>query len=245
MSLLVTCDNGGWKTPPRLRHRVAGLPTTSSAGQGVDREAYLAARKFAHFSGGELVANEFRSDLIDVGRSLHHQGLFPAAVREMPAATKSAIVDDIYHPYRRRVERRVSDLLKSWSYVVHLSVRTFDAKTTAGQWRRGDVGLLYDPSRADEVDWCLDLIDELYDVLPNLKVRRNHPRRGTQDSLTKAMRSAFSSEVYLGIEITLNRAWVSRPVLRRESVLDEIGRAIGSLTAEPIESTSESIGRAA
>lgn len=254
MSLLVTCDTGGWKTPTRLRHRLAdGLPEVKSArshedplaGQGIDRAAYLAARKFALFSGCDLIANEFRSDLIDVGRSLHHQSLFRATVRDLPPETKTAIVDDIYHPYRRQVEQRIVELLKSWSYVVHLSVRTYDAKTTDGKWRRGDVGLLYDPGRADEVDWCLDLIDELYEALPNLKVRRNHPRRGTNDSLTKAMRSAFSPEVYLGIEITLNRAWVARPVLRRESVLDGIGKAIGNLTGEPIDSPVEATQRAA
>src|SRR5690606_34405220 len=126
-------------------------------------------------------------------------------------------------------------LLQNWTYVVHLSVRTFDAKTRDGRWRRGDVGLLYDPSRQDEVDWCLDLLDELYVTAPELKVRRNHPGRGTNDSLTKSLRSQYSAEVYLGIELVLNRAWMGRSVVRRDRTLDLMGDAISELTGELIE----------
>jgi len=254
MSLLITCDTGGWKTPPRLRSRLedtdlasAGWMIAGSVGIGVsdavaaggvrtsiDRESNFAARRLAHRSGGIAICNEYRADLIDVGRSPHHRDLFSPAVRSLPVSTREAIVEEIYTPYRAAVERQVLSLLTSWSYVVHLSVRTFEAKTVAGSWRRGDVGLLYDPSRRDEVDWCLDLVEELYAVAPDLKVRRNHPGRGTNDSLTKTMRGQFSPNVYLGIEIVLNRAWMARPLIRRDLMLDRIGDAIGSLTAEPV-----------
>ncbi|SMP75301.1 N-formylglutamate amidohydrolase [Neorhodopirellula lusitana] len=272
MSLLVTCDGGGWKTPVRLKGRLndrlpevgvlrlpepgldsaVSIPIGASSIQNVaddpalhvalpqcggrrcDRAANLAARKIALHSGADLIVNEYRADLVNVGRSLHHRSLFPAPVRELPEATRKAIVEEIYTPYRNRVRQRIERLLCSWSYVVHLSIRTFEAKSANGQWRRGDLGLQYDSSRPDEVDWCLDAIDELYDAVPNLKVRRNHPHRGTNDSLTKSMRSEFSPEVYLGIEIDLNRAWAARPVGRRDLVLDLIGQAIGGLKAEPI-----------
>lgn len=258
MSLLITCDTGGWRTPSRLRSHLAGTPLESStsvserlpsaserqpivaaAGDdplsrtGIDREAYFAARRLAHRSGASLVCNEHRSDLIDVGHSLHHRELFPLRARTLPPATRDVIIEAIYTPYRQKVERQILSLLHHWSYVVHLSIRTFDAKTSQGSWRRGDVGLLYDPSHPDEVDWCLDFIEELYDLAPDLKVRRNHPGRGTNDSLTKTMRSKFSQEVYLGIEVVLNRAWMSRPVVLRDVVLDQIGEAIACLTAEP------------
>ncbi|TWU02052.1 N-formylglutamate amidohydrolase [Neorhodopirellula pilleata] len=255
MSLLLTCDTGGWKTPTRLRDRLApaedfsglqvaepdlipttiSLPTDRLSRRGVDREAYFAARKLAHHGGSELICNEFRSDLVDVGRSLHHRDLFPPQVRALPVETRDAIIEEIYHPYRNRVQQRIAELLQTWSYVVHLSVRTFDAKTTGGDWQRGDLGLLYDPARKDELDWCLDLFDELFASVRELKVRRNHPHRGTNDSLTKSMRAEFPPDRYLGVELTLNRAWVSRPVIRREKVLERIGRCIGRLANASIE----------
>ncbi len=248
MSLLITCDTGGWKTSMRLRSHLEDTELASAAGviagrigpdplvrRGVDREAYFAARRLAHRSGGLAVCNEYRADLIDVGRSLHHRKLFPLAVRGLPPVTRAAIVEEIYTPYRNRVERQLLGLLRSWTYVVHLSIRTFDAKTRDGRWRRGDVGLLYDPSRQDEVDWCLDLLDELYVTAPELKVRRNHPGRGTNDSLTKSLRAQYSADVYLGIELVLNRAWMGRSVVCRDQTLDLIGDAIGELTGELIE----------
>lgn len=248
MSLLITCDTGGWKTPARLRSHLEDTELSSGAGmiagnigadplvrRGIDREAYFAARRLAHRSGGLAVYNEHRADLIDVGRSLHHRKLLPPAVRGLPRPTRDLIVEEIYTPYRHRVERQLLGLLQNWTYVVHLSVRTFDAKTRDGRWRRGDVGLLYDPSRQDEVDWCLDLLDELYVTAPELKVRRNHPGRGTNDSLTKSLRSQYSAEVYLGIELVLNRAWMGRSVVRRDRTLDLMGEAISELTGELIE----------
>jgi hypothetical protein len=79
---------------------------------------------------------------------------------------------------------------------------------------------LYDPSRDEEVDLCLDWIDEMYDVIPMLRVRRNYPRRGTTDSITKSMRSEFSDRSYLGIEVLLNRAWAGRPLAIRDETVD-------------------------
>tara|TARA_A100001391_G_scaffold3676_2_gene2920 strand:+ start:1294 stop:2049 length:756 start_codon:yes stop_codon:yes gene_type:complete len=248
VSLLITCDTGGWKTPTRLRSHLDDTELSSSdqmvAGeigvdrlvrQGIDREANFATRRLAYCSGGIAICNEYRADLIDVGRSLHHRDLFSPAVRELPAATRSAIIEEIYTPYRTRVERQLLDMLRTWSYVVHLSVRTFNAKTRDGRWRRGDIGLLYDPSREDEVDWCMDLVEELYHTAPDLKVRRNHPWRGTNDSLTKALRGQFLPDVYLGIEVVLNRSWVARSVACRDETLSLIGDAIGELTGDLIE----------
>ena len=119
-------------------------------------------------------------------------------------------------------------LLRS-SHVVHLSVRTFDLRFR-GKTRRADAGLLYDPARADEVDICLDWIDEMYDAVPMLRVRRNYPRRGTSDSITKAMRAEFADQNYIGIELLLNRAWAGRKLAVRDQVIDGICWALQAIT---------------
>lgn len=92
------------------------------------------------------------------------------------------------------------------------------------------MGLLYDPGRQDEVDLCLDWIDEMYDEAPNLKVRRNYPGRGTNDSLTRTMRSEFEPMPYLGIEVWVNQAWASRPSLRRDEAIDGVAWALHNIT---------------
>lgn len=247
MALLVTCDSGGDRIPESLREPLAhaGWNDTSSSVDAVisspasrlslplvDRDAHFAARIIAEHAECDLIANPFRADLVDVGRSVHHRNLFPPAVRKLPAKVRKSVLSEIRTPYRDAVRRRVSGMLLEFPYVVHLSIRTFAARSASGQWQRGDVGLLYDPGRADELDWCLDLSDELYFAMPDLRVRRNHPGRGTNDSLTKAMRKHFYDVHYLGVEVVLNRAWAARPVRRRREVLRVLANAIREVTPE-------------
>ena len=78
----------------------------------------------------------------------------------------------------------------------------------------------------DEVDFCLDWIDDLYEIAPMLRVRRNYPRRGTQDSITRAMRTEFSNQPYVGIELALNRAWASRPLKIRDEAIDGLSDSL-------------------
>ena len=72
-------------------------------------------------------------------------------------------------------------------YVVHLSIGTFDLLSKKGKLQRADIGLLYDPAVDEEVDLCIDWFNSMYDDVPMLRVRRNYPRRGTADNITKAM----------------------------------------------------------
>jgi hypothetical protein len=57
-----------------------------------------------------------------------------------------------------------------------------------------------------------------------LRLRRDYRRRGTTDSISKAMRGEFSAN-YLGIEVLLNRALAARPVAIRDEAIDGSCRA--------------------
>ncbi|MEM8913911.1 MAG: N-formylglutamate amidohydrolase [Planctomycetota bacterium] len=230
MSLLVTCDSGGWKTPQRVRQRaddagVSQLPCATG-----DRAALLAAAAVARIGGGKIIANEFRSELIDVGRSIGNRELHGPVVRSWPAGLKKIILEDVYQPYRRLVQSEIDAAIQRHGYVIHLAVRTYPQRTPSGHWHRGDVGLAYDPGRVDEVDWCLDLIDELWEVTPELKVRRNYPRRGTHDGITRWMRRHFVERPYVGVELMLNRAWLCRTGRLRDRALAGLAGAIGRIT---------------
>lgn len=194
------------------------LPETLSC----DSAAKYVAQRMAKQLCAPLVANPYSLDLIDVSRSLHHRQLFPLTTRSWPEVNRRQLIDLVYQPYREQVRRGINALLVRSSFVVHLSVRTFDLRSKKGKLRRTDVGLLYDPARQDEVDLCLDWYDEMYYGVPILRVRRNYPRRGTTDSITKAMRAEFSEKDYIGIELLLNRAWAGRAVAIRDEAIDGI-----------------------
>ena len=201
----------------RKKLRPGKLPATLSH----DEPAAYVAKRLADKLHVPLVLNRYSPDLIDVTHSLHHRNLFPKQTRVWTAEQRQQLIKTIYEPYRESVRQAIQTGLDRSGYLIHLSIRSFDIQKNK-KIQRADAGLLYDPACEHEVDLCLDLVDELYEEVPMLRVRRNYPGRGTTDRLTKTMRTEFADDNYFGIELMLNRAWVGRPLPIRDEVLDGI-----------------------
>ena len=256
MTVLISCEVGGtriptdWSVdsltgagisdsivPPEADAEADGRPgniaidSQPNDSQPNDGAAIEVARRWSDSLSAPLITNPYSSGLIDVSRSLHHRLLFPSTTRCWPLEKRQRLIEQIHRPYRERIRATIADQLKKSPYVVHLSIRSFAARHQ-GKHRRADVGLLYDPSRPMEVDFCLDWIDEMYDWIPMLRVRRNYPRRGTTDSITKSMRTEFVNQPYLGIEVLLNRAWIARPLAVRDQVIDQMCDCLHEVTAD-------------
>jgi predicted N-formylglutamate amidohydrolase len=210
-------------------------PSSAKAPIGTDTTATYVAERMADYLQAPLISNDYASELVDVRRSLHHRQLFSKTTRNWSAGDRQQLIDTIYTPYRNRLRTKLGKMLSRSQYVIHLSVESFPLKpspltsspkkSTSGKGkniRRADMGLLYDPAAADEVDLCLDWIDEMYDEIEMLRVRRNYPQRGTRDSITKAMRSEFAGQNYIGIEMMVNQAWAGREIAIRDEVIDGI-----------------------
>ncbi|KAA1257841.1 N-formylglutamate amidohydrolase [Rubripirellula obstinata] len=224
MSVLLSCEQGGQSIPPELSFRedleipaVCHDPASEVAGE------------LSRLLRVPLIQNKHASSLIDVRLSSHHRDLFGKQTRKWKPDDRQRLLDTIYFPYREKVRSAISHQLSRQPYVVHLSVQTFGLRSKSGKIRRTDVGLSYDPSHDDEVDFCLDLIDEMYDAAPMLRVRRNYPRRGSSDSITKSMRSEFRNQPYIGIELMLNRAWSERKTALRAEAIRGITLAISQI----------------
>ena len=249
MSVLISCEFGGQLVPSwladsdRVRSResqrqgatqdrerpndssrilpVPALPPRVSS----DRSASDAACRIARSLHVPLIQNQYTHELIDVTRSAQHRQLFPPWTRAFSKDVKQRLIAEVHEPYRERLRSMIGQILLRNTYAIHFSIRTFDCKRR-GKPRRADVGLLYDPSSQEEVDLCLDWIDAMYDDAPMLKVRRNYPRRGTTDCITKAMRKEFSHQNYVGIEVLLNRSWAGRAVRLRDEAIDAMSVAL-------------------
>jgi predicted N-formylglutamate amidohydrolase len=74
-----------------------------------------------------------------------------------------------------------------------------------GAPRRADVGLLYDPRRAAERQWCGRWREALLGRRPELIVRRNDPYRGGADGLVTHLRRRFDADRYVGVELEVNQ----------------------------------------
>ena len=200
MCVLISCEAGGDQVPSRLvspransltstvsslerdesrllptrqqkkkrtrKHKPGKLPPSLS----FDGAAQYAAQRMAHNLDAPLVENPYSLELIDVTRSLHHRQLFSPMTRAWSNAEREKLIDGIYLPYRKKVTRAINAMLQQYTYVVHLSVRSFAPLSPKKKQRRADVGLLYDPSAMDEADLCADWYEEMYFEADMLKV---------------------------------------------------------------------------
>ncbi|NND98001.1 MAG: N-formylglutamate amidohydrolase [Pirellulaceae bacterium] len=267
MCLLISCESGGQRVPeqlienhavhlsaspdrreqrqatPRNKHAHRRSPPNSDSFASLpeslshDAAARYAARRIAERLQAPLIQHDYSLDLIDVTRSLRHRRLYSSLTRGCDEHQKAWLIDHVYQPYRDRVRSAIGQQLCRQVYVVHLSIRSFDQFSPKQKRRRADVGLLYDPAVVDEVDLCADWLEEMYFGVEMLKVRRNYPRRGTVDSLTRAMRTEFSGQNYLGVEVLLNRAWAARDVALRDEAIDAMCTSLQAVL-QPIQNAA-------
>src|SRR5690606_26383287 len=112
--------------------------------------------------------------LVELNRSRHHENLFSVVTRELPEMEKQEILAVYYEPYRRKVEDNIAGFLAQKHCVLHLSVHSFTPELN-GEIRNADIGLLYDPQRKTEKEFCARWKTEILQTDPELNVRFNYP----------------------------------------------------------------------
>ncbi len=207
--LVVTCEHGGNRVPARYRGLFDGHAALLRSHRGYDRGALSLARTLAARLRAPLVSSSVSRLVVELNRSVGHRALVSAVTRGLAPREKSAVLNRYYHPYRRRVEAALLRGIRQKGCVLHLSVHTF-TPVLDGNRRRADVGILYDPNRSKEKGFSGRLQAALGTLAPRLRVRRNYPYRGWTDGLTTAMRKRFPASRYIGVEIELNQALVTR-----------------------------------
>jgi predicted N-formylglutamate amidohydrolase len=238
--VIVTCEHGGNDVPRRYRPLFAGSQRTLDSHRGYDPGAIELARELASACNATLVSAMTSRLLVELNRSAHHVQLFSEFTRDLPREAKETIITRYYLPYRTRVEQHVGAAIAAGGRVVHLSSHTF-TPVLDGVVRNADVGLLYDPRRWLERDFCERWGGLLAQRIAPLRVRRNYPYRGYDDGLTTALRRRFPSGRYLGVEIEVNQkhalnAGEGWRRLRR----DIVQSALDMLAATAVASSSRS-----
>jgi len=221
MGFLVTCEHGSRAVP----ETVAGLlDADGGAGcvdieSGYDLGAAEVARAFASELACPVVEAPCHPAVIDCNRPVGHRRLFSKPLRSAPAELREWLIRELHQRHEQQVRKRLEESIARDGQVIHLAVHSFapfePGATAEGVHRfdaarRTDLGLLYDPARSLETLLCDRWVWRLYETLPNLRVRRNYPIRGTRDGLTKRLRQTFGEDRYLGVELQLNQAWCGR-----------------------------------
>lgn len=199
---LFSCEHGGREVPAEYRRLFRGARETLDSHRGWDRGALEVFRALSPPLADAGFAATTTRLLIDLNRSLHHPRVLSEFTRPLPRATRDEIMNRWWRPWREAVAGVVAGWLDDGALVRHISVHSF-TPVLHGRVRNADIGLLYDPARDREREFCLEWQALLQ--ARGWRVRRNYPYRGVADGHVTALRRRFGPR-YAGIELEMNQA---------------------------------------
>ncbi len=203
--LVLSCEHAGNRVPAPHSSLFAGKEDVLGTHRGYDIGILPFAVQLAGSFGVNLHSCMITRLLVDANRSLHSPTLFSEFSRGLTPAQRSDLVDRYYRPFRLAVSAEVDRALGRGKKVVHLSLHSFTPEF-CGLTRNADVGLLYDPAKAGERNFCRLWRAELVNLNPYWRVRSNYPYRGISDSLVTALRRRLPAPArYLGLELEVNQ----------------------------------------
>jgi predicted N-formylglutamate amidohydrolase len=203
MNLIVTCEHAGNQVPENYRHLFAGFQDVLDSHLGWDPGAIEIARYLAAEFSAPLFSCETTRLLIETNRSLQSHQLYSQYSQKLIETDHDLILQHYYYPHRNSVEEVISKISKP---ALHLSIHSF-TPVLNGHTRTVDLGILFDPDRKRESHFCKLLFDGLEQTLPSLQIKFNEPYKGTDDGFTTYLRTKFTNDEYLGIEIEVNQKY--------------------------------------
>lgn len=204
--LILTCEHAGNRVPPEFREALPPDHPILQTHAGYDLGALELARHLARRLEAPLLFSTVTRLVVDLNRSIGNPALYSRFTRPLPRETRLRILERYYHPHRDRVESEILARVRKGHRVLHLGIHSFTPEM-GGKIRRTDIGLLYDPARGPERDFCDAWKDSLDSAAPSLRVRRNYPYLGVADGFTTSLRRRLKPLRYLGIEVEINQKW--------------------------------------
>jgi predicted N-formylglutamate amidohydrolase len=224
---VLSCEHAGNRVPAAYQKLFRGKKSVLASHLGWDPGAIDIARTIARETGAPLLANTVSRLVVETNRSIGPK-LFSEFSRGLTREERKQLVDRHYLPHRGAVEAVIRSALREHDRVVHVGVHTF-TPVLKGKKRTADVGLLFDPKRKAEVDFCEVWLHALHWEAPLLRVKKNYPYKGSSDGLTTALRDKFPAKRYVGIELEVNQALAIGPARRFTDIPNRIARSLALL----------------
>lgn len=143
--------------------------------------------------------------LVELNRSPGHRQLFSEFTKPLSNEVKQRIMQNYYFPYRDEIEQLIHQEISSGEKLLHISVHSF-TPVLKGKVRNTDIGLLFDPAKAQEKDLVRIWKFNFGKMAPSLKMRFNYPYLGRANGFTTYLRKK-NPKNYLGIELEVNQSF--------------------------------------
>jgi predicted N-formylglutamate amidohydrolase len=116
-------------------------------------------------------------------------------------------------------------MVKSNKPIIHLSIHSF-TPVWKGKIRTTDIGLLFDPDRKPELNFCEKLKSNLAGNFPDFTIDWNKPYAGVDDGFTTYLRLKWPEQEYLGIEIEVNQKYANQTDLISSGLITAVQRSL-------------------
>ena len=204
--LVISCEHGGCQVPAPYAELFKGQQQVLQSHRGWDPGALKMAKHFARILKAPLYFSTTTRLLVELNRSLGHPRLFSEFSQQLSMSQKETLLIQHWYPYRQAVESVIAQHIGGRRRVLHVSVHSF-TPVWDGEVRATDIGLLYDPARSAEKQFCLRWRNALKQAAPDLTIHRNSPYKGTSDGFVTQLRRQHASHQYLGIELEVNQRY--------------------------------------
>ena len=202
--LVITCEHAANHIPAVYASLFADSPQILISHRAYDPGALELARLLSGRFNAPCFEGTVSRLLVDCNRSQGNPRLFHPG---LDSDSRADLLSRHYLQLRNAAQQAIRKAVDTGTTVLHLSIHTF-TPVLDGIERQADVGLLYDPARSPEKNFCSRLLAALKKRAPTLRVRRNYPYRGIADGFTTFLRKNFQMEKYMGIEIEVNQNFV-------------------------------------
>lgn len=224
LKFILSCEHASNSIPDEFSYLFDGALDILNSHRGWDPGASKVAQAIRDPLKAPLFEFPFTRLLVEPNRSAHHPHLFSEFSAKLTSAEKAFLLDNYYKPYRRSIEGEIESILLENQTPIHLGIHSFTPKLN-GLKRPMDIGLLYDPSRPFEKNFCSNWKDTILDIDSNLKVRMNQPYKGISDGFTTTLRKKFGP-AYAGIELEINQNHFTGDNIRESRITETITESL-------------------
>ena len=208
VSFLISAEHASNQVPESWRPLFAESPDVLNSHRAWDPGSGELARALNEALDAPLLEGRVTRLLVDLNRSASHPRRFSEFSRSLPEAQKKELVDHYWQPHWDRY----GDYLDSLpGKIIHVACHSF-SPAMDGKPRGTDIGLLYDPTRPLEAQYCRLLGTAMRGVLPDLTVHMNKPYRGVSNGMGQQHRRHYDDRRLITLELEINQRLVARSI---------------------------------
>ena len=205
--ILITCEHGGNRTPPPFDDLFRDNAWLLSTHRAHDPGALEMGRDLARALAAAYVSTTVSRLVVELNRPATHPAFYSTVMRKAPEALRALARKRYFDPYMQRIDALIDGARAGGRAILHVGSHSF-TPVKNGHARNAEIGLLYDPRRPWERDFCRRWAAVLRALAPRWRVRFNYPYHGYSAGLTTELRKRMPAHFYAGIELEINQKLV-------------------------------------